>query len=301
MHISTAQYYTSSAADLQRLQSQLNQTQEKISNNTKLLKYSDDPAESSKIAQLSQRAENLDQYKKNVQSAINQNNQVGSVLNSITPLLNRVKELGLQANNGVLSDTTKAQITTELSQLTDQLKSLLNTKSDNGQYLFSGFSSTQAPFVLQEGAYQYVGSQDQKNIQLDDQSWAVSVDSGYALFENITSSARTQSVLTTLDQLSKSIDSNASFEIGINLSHLDVVIDHLADASATVGARLQNLDDMIDFQDAAATSIQQWIAQLKDVDLTSAATQLNLQSLILQATQQSFAKISALGLFDFLK
>ena len=354
MRISTAQYYSFTSDHLQRLQSQLNTTQEQISTNSKILHYSDNPIDSASIAQLEQHAARLDQYKKNIQVATNQNEQVSLVLDNVTQLLVRVKELGSQANSAAVSDTSKTQITNELSGLLDQLQGLLNSKDVNGHYLFSGFNESQKPFLTDAEAgieptvtdpkaadpkatdpeaappkddsttapprdndiappagkitvnanYQYSGNQGQKQIQLDDNYWIPGVSSGYDLFENITSIQGSTSVkrgvLSTVDQLSQNITDGSSTDISNDLIHLDKVIEHITNATSTVGARLQQLDNAVSFQDALATSTQQWLSKLKDVDISTAATQLNIQSLALQATQASFAKISGLSLFNFL-
>lgn len=301
MRISTSQYYESSAYNFQRLQSQLNETQNKLASNSRILNYSDNVMDSSHVNLLEQHKNNFEGYKKNIQSAIAVNNQVASVLDNVNESLIHIKELGLQANNGSLSSSSKAQISSELTGLLDQLQSTLNSKNSEGNYLFSGFNSTNAPFIKIQGGYQYVGSQDKKMIRIDDNTSVASSESGYDLFEKIPSDAGNLSILNTVNQLNQAIAQNSVSAVNDNLLHLDQIIDHLASASATVGSRLSYLDSVSSFQDALSSSLQESISNLKDLDISSAATELNLQSVALEAAQASFAKISQLSVFNFLK
>lgn len=333
MRISTAQYYDSSSINLQKLQNQVNQTQGQISTHLKLLHYSDNPEESYRVKQLEQGISQINQYKKNIQEATSQNKQVSSVLGSVSTLLSRVKVLGSQVSNQTILADDKTQITNELTSLSDQLKALFNTKDSNGNYLFSGFSVNKNPFIggsadkglITEGSvsvkdtggggsvkdsgstgggaigkYQYSASQSQKQIQIDGNSWISTLSSGYDLFENITSSIGKKSIVDTLDQLRAAIGLDASTVVTDNLTHLDKIIEHVTNQIAQIGVSSKALEDASTFQNSVEISTQQWLSKLKDIDISAAETQLNVQSLALQATQASFAKISQLSLFNFL-
>ncbi len=305
MRVSTAQYYQSSIFGLQNLQSQLSEIQNKISSNKKRLQASDDPESAIQSARLQQGLASIDQYDKNNKIATAQNELMDSVLNQIVQVLNRAKELGIQSNNGALSSADKNQITTQLQSLATQLLDLENTKDSNGNYLFSGFK-TSPPFTQNSaGVFEYEGDKNNKQqIQVGYQKLVSVNESGYDLFESITSEVETKSLLNTVNDLSHAIYSSKETtnqqEIKNNLTHLDLVLDHISAARTRIAGRLQYLDDMTQVNDAARLESKKLISQLDDIDFPAMVSELNLKTTLLQAAQASFAKISDLNLFNFL-
>ena len=61
-------------------------------------------------------------------------------------LLQRVRELTIQANSGVVDAASRASIATELKARSQELQDLANRRDANGEYLFSGFSTQTQPF-----------------------------------------------------------------------------------------------------------------------------------------------------------
>ena len=70
---------------------------------------------------------------------------------------------------------------------------------------------------------------------------------------------------------------------------------------ATTGARLRELDALQSTGEDLGLQYKQTLSKIQDTDFLQAISTLNQQQLTLQAAQQSFAKISQLSLFDFLR
>ena len=123
-------------------------------------------------------------------------------------------------------------------------------------------------------------------------------------------SSNTQGLLTTLRRLS---DALHQVEDGIPATK-DLVRDTVAVTLATldesetainavqseIGARLNTLDSTRDLHLDSDLLNREVLADLEDLDYAEAATRLSLQSFILQATQQSFVRVSGLTLFNLL-
>lgn len=91
-----------------------------------------------------------------------------------------------------------------------------------------------------------------------------------------------------------------STEMGSALVHLDRALDHLSGIRSEVGARLSVLDQTDDTRADTEVSLKSSISELRDLDYAAAITQLNLQSVGLQAAQASYARLGQISLFDYL-
>jgi flagellar hook-associated protein 3 FlgL len=68
-----------------------------------------------------------------------------------------------------------------------------------------------------------------------------------------------------------------------------------------VGARTNSLERQVNFLAERRLAVEKDVSDIRDADLASLVT--NLQSMLtsMQASQQSFVKISQLNLFDYLR
>jgi flagellar hook-associated protein 3 FlgL len=92
------------------------------------------------------------------------------------------------------------------------------------------------------------------------------------------------------DQLpSKQLDNVASTQV------------HIANNRGEIGARTNSLERQVELLANRRLGVEKDVSDLKDADLAALVT--NLQSMLtsMQASQQSFVKISQLNLFDYLR
>jgi flagellar hook-associated protein 3 FlgL len=82
---------------------------------------------------------------------------------------------------------------------------------------------------------------------------------------------------------------------------LKTIGDQTTAAQASIGARAARVDLVAAQQTTAATDREATRTGLEDVDVTQAITDLQKTMTVLQATQASFSKLSALSLFDYLR
>lgn len=186
MRISTIQSFNNSVRGLQNNYSNVSRTQEQISTGKRILTPADDPVASVRLLQLSQEQSVNDQYKSNITSAKNSLNSEESILSSVGNIIQRVREIAVQAGNGALDSTDKNALATELGQREDELLNLLNSKDASGKYLFSGSQGETQPFVRNpDGTYSYNGDESQRQVQIASSTLVPVSDSGKALFEDV--------------------------------------------------------------------------------------------------------------------
>ncbi len=197
MRISTLQAFNNGVAGLQRNYANVTRTQEQISTGNRILTPADDPVASVRLLQLEQQQNVLNQYSENLTAAKNSLTQEEVSLNSANTILQRVRELAVQAGNGALSSTDRASIAAELQEREDELLGLMNTRNARGEYLFAGFQGKTQPFVRQaDGSYAYKGDEGQRKIQIASSLDIPISDNGKKTFVNITDAGRLQATPT---------------------------------------------------------------------------------------------------------
>ncbi|WP_194787999.1 flagellar hook-associated protein 3 [Pseudomonas sp. UFMG81] len=197
MRISTSQFYNSASSDYQRTFSNLNRTREQSSDGIRVRTAADDPVGAARLLQLEQQQNMLKQYGDNVTNVRNALGNTESTLNSIGAILQRVNELAVSSGNASFTDADRKANAAELSSLEDQLFSLMNSKDENGKYLFSGSKGDTQPYVRNaDGSYSYQGDQTQLKLQVGDMLSLAANETGYDAFEQALNTSRSQTRLT---------------------------------------------------------------------------------------------------------
>lgn len=191
MRISTIQAFNNGVAGIQRNYANATRTQEQISTGNRILTPADDPVASVRLLQLEQQQNVLTQYKDNLSAAQNSLNQEEVTLNSVNTVLQRVRELTVQAGNGTLGNEGRKAIAAELGERENELLSLMNTRNARGEYLFAGFQGKGQPFVrAADGSYSYQGDEGQRKLQIASSRDLPISDNGKKIFQNVTNAGR---------------------------------------------------------------------------------------------------------------
>ncbi|MCC6135240.1 MAG: flagellar hook-associated protein FlgL [Candidatus Contendobacter sp.] len=304
LRIATNQLYYQAAKTMGERQTALAKVQQQMATGNRLLTNSDDPVGSARLLGLNEELSRYDQYQRNTDLANGRLNLEETVLEGTGEVLQRVRELTVQANNDTLNDSDRRDIATQIRQLHGELVGLANTQDGNGEYLFAGFKSHTQPFVL-DGNNQaiYQGDQGQRLIKAGPNLDVAVGDSGIDVFQ-VDSTDPAKGLFATLDKLASAMETpSAQFHQAMadGLAALDVGFDNLSGIRAKVGARMNALEDQQNTNGDFAVHLQQIIGEIGDLDYAEAATRLSRETLVLQAAQQSFVKIQGLSLFNYMR
>lgn len=77
--------------------------------------------------------------------------------------------------------------------------------------------------------------------------------------------------------------------------------DRITNVNASVGSRLDTVNAASDSLTQQSTDTQQALASIAGTDMAKAASQLSLQTTVLQASQLAFSKVQGLSLFNYIK
>lgn len=190
MRISTSQVYNVANTSMLEAQSSINKTQQQISTGRQVLTPADDPVAATKIMQLNQVLAQGEQFEKNIDLADNKLSLEEVALESITNVLQRVRELAVSAgNSAVLTSAEYKNISSELETRTEELLNLMNTRTANGEYVFAGHQGQTVPFVANgDGTFSYQGDEGQQSVQVSPEATIAVSDSGFEAFVNVQSS-----------------------------------------------------------------------------------------------------------------
>lgn len=191
MRISSIQAFNNGVNGLGRNYSNVIRTQEQISSGNRILTPADDPVASVRLLQLEQQQAVLGQYKENLTAAKNSLTQEETTINSVVTVLQRIRELAVQAGGGALSADDRKSISKELGEREGELLNLMNSRNARGEYLFSGFLGKNEPFLRNpDGTYSYQGDEGQRSLQVASSTNVAINDNGKRLFEDVTNANR---------------------------------------------------------------------------------------------------------------
>ena len=185
MRISSIEQFQQGIDSILNQQAKLNQTQLQLSTGKKVLKPSDDPAIATQLLNLSSLKANNLQYDRNIGTARNELELQEGVLASSGNVLQRVRELVIQANNATQSQQSHEAIADEISNLASELLQLANTKSPSGEYIFAGYNSRTPAFAKSGTGYVYQGDQGQRLLQVSEDTQLAVRDNGADLFQGM--------------------------------------------------------------------------------------------------------------------
>lgn len=193
MRVSTSQIYSIANIGMRDAQVAVDKTSQQISTGKRVLSPADDPVASTAILMLNQELSRTTQFSKNIDTANNNLALEDTTLQSITSLVQRLKELSVSAGNtAVLTPSDYKAISAEVDSRLGELLNLQNTRNASGQYIFAGFQSEAQPFVNNGGGnYSYQGDEGQLYVQASTTVNVAVSDSGKKIFMDIPSSHNT--------------------------------------------------------------------------------------------------------------
>jgi len=164
--LSTLQIFESGVSTILQRQAELDRTQQELATGKRILSPSDDPGGAVKALDLREDIARIDQFQRNAATAEGQLAFGETTLSGVTTVLQRVRELTVQANNATQTPETRAAIAAEIRERLAEVTDLANTRDGNDEYLFGGFQSRNAPFSVRGGEVSYRGDDGQRFLDI---------------------------------------------------------------------------------------------------------------------------------------
>jgi flagellar hook-associated protein 3 FlgL len=286
-------------SDLQRVQQRLSDAQNQVTSGKRVEKPSDDPLAAARATRLQADLDATAAYSDSVDEAKRWLDASDSALSSLTDVVQRVRELTVQAANGATSDAGRQAIKAEVDQLTKQAMSTLNQAYD-GRYLFSGTKTDTPPYDVNTGTYQGDGGAVLRTI-----GPGVTVQVNATVSGNTPPTPPTNvlgTLLPALQKLSQDLQNNNVGALGTtDLKAIDAGLGTVSAARSQIGAitnrvtaAKQRLNDFSDVTEVLLSNTQ-------DADLPKSLTDLAMQQNALQSALQAGSTLIQQSLMDFLQ
>lgn len=307
MKISTHLLFDRASSQMSNVQSNLTQTQAQLAQGKQIINASDAPNQAATIQRLKSILNKQDSYKSSLDTIKARLQGEDTTLQSVNDLLVRAKEVAVQGANDTLSAGDRKALGTEMQALRDQLLSLANTKDSNGNYLFSGSRVKQPAFVeTANGSPVYMGDQTRMNVRVGEQRSIPVNRTGTDAFVPVPRTDTDGKVtgvgfFQSLDNLISGLNNSNGNDIRRGVGELDTMQLGVSLAQAQIGTNLNVVDQQTSVLEDTTLNLKTTLSSIEDLDYASAITKMNQQMMSLEAAQASFAKVSQLNLFNYIK
>lgn len=185
MRVSTSAMQQQSLNVILQQQASLARTQLQVATGKNLLSPADDPVGSQRALQIEQSIGKLDQYSTNGKLVAGRLIVEDSKLDAAAEVLQRVRELVIQASNATQTTESRNLIATEIRELNAELLDIGNSENGQGEYIFAGSKTDTRPFARNSTGVTYSGDQNQRELQIADQRRMTDGDTGSHVFLDI--------------------------------------------------------------------------------------------------------------------
>jgi len=300
----TAGFYGRARSDMASLREQAETLQTQIGNQSRLTRSSDDPVAASRLRTLS-RADTLAKIDSaNAARASTDLNLADSAMSGITDAITQAQVLATQAATGTLSADQRASIGKQLASIHDNLVSLANTRDSNGNALFGGTSATSAYTLDASGNAVYTGTGSSESLPLSEGESVTRSMTGPEFLNIKTAGGEQTDIMATIKALADALQGGVADPAAAargTLEALGTGLDSVSTAQTVVGTRLAWIDVSTTRATDTAEARASEQSDVGGIDLASSLARLQELSVVLQASQASFTKLSSLSLFDQLR
>jgi len=186
MRVSTAQFYFQNSQQLTNKQSDVNEQANYITSGKRILTAKDDAVSYGTLAGYKNELLNIEKYQRNITQAQNRTSLQDTSFQNAEGVMQKLKQLFVQANNGSLSDVDLKALAKLGDNSQQELLNIANTKDETGGYIFAGYQTDKKPFALQpDNSIKYFGDNGAREVQIAKNVMVELNQSGEAAFEKV--------------------------------------------------------------------------------------------------------------------
>jgi flagellar hook-associated protein 3 FlgL len=231
-----------------------------------------------------------------------------AIMMSMSNMMTRMQDISVAARSDTYSGDDLDIFAIEVQGYMDDIRGLANSRDSNGHYMFSGTKVTTQPFTTTgAGAVVYNGNQTEPELELDTGYKLPLSISGNKLAGVITRTNALGAVTSRVDMFKVMQDFVTALE-GNDRTGVALAIDELRTVSGNLNKNLvdnglrQNLvSDRRDIAEDKIVIYKGLLSDAQDVDYATAITQLSSDMLALEAAQSTFARVSQMSIFDYIR
>ena len=125
-------------ANMKKVANDLDTAMERLSSGMRINSSADDAAGLSIMTRMESQVRGLNMAMRNAADGISLTQSAEGGIEEVTNILQRMRELSIQASNGTFNDSDRVSLQAEVSQLSDELDRIAETTTFNGQNILDG-------------------------------------------------------------------------------------------------------------------------------------------------------------------
>lgn len=204
---------------------------EKLSTGLRITKAGDDAAGLAVSEKMRAQIRGMEQAERNVQDGISMVQTAEGALEEAGNIVQRMRELGIQAGNDTLSDDDRTKVKAELTQLQDEMSKIATETKFNGKQLLN----TVGTFTIQAGA-----NSETRTIKTANLS---SIATSLNLTSSISSSSDAQNFVAKVETALTSITAARS-DLGAMQNRLEYTANNLTTSTENLTAAESRIRDV---------------------------------------------------------
>ncbi len=185
MRIATSTIQQAALSGMLRQQTMLSRTQNEVASGRRVQTPADDPVAAARIAELEHMLAENQRYATSSEALTNRLSYEERAIADITTALQRLQELALQANNGVVDGNSRRMIAAEMRTRAAEILDIANRQDVNGEYLFAGFRGSTRPFERTPAGVEFRGDTAQRLVQVGGSQFIADGHSGEQVFVDV--------------------------------------------------------------------------------------------------------------------
>ena len=246
---------------------------EKLSSGERINRAGDDASGLAVSEKMRSQIRGLNQASKNIQNGVSFIQTTEGYLAETTDILQRVRELAVQAANGIYSDEDRMQIQVEVSQLVAEVDRIASVAQFNGMNMLTGRFAEAGESVMQ---FQ-VGANADQNIR--------------AYIGTMT--AQALALKGAQGDESNLISISSPDEANITLATIDEALKNVNKQRADLGAYQNRMEMAQKGINVAAENTQAAESRIRDADMASEMVEYTKQQVLLQASTAMLAQANS--------
>ena len=247
----------------------LQKSMEKLSSGERINRAGDDASGLSISEKMRSQIRGLNQASRNIGDAISFTSVAEGYLQETTDVLQRIRELAVQASNGVYSDEDRMQIQVEVSQLVAEVDRIASSAQFNGMNLLTGRFAKDSDTVMQ---FQ-IGANVDQNIR--------------AYVGTMTSQALG---LTGIQGTDERISISSPDEANSTIAVLDNALKNVNKQRADLGAYTNRMELAQKGINVAAENTQAAESRIRDADMAKEMVEYSKNQILTEASSAMLAQ-----------
>ena len=270
----------------------MGQTMERLSTGQRINSAADDAAGLAISSKMTSQIRGLDQAVRNGNDAISMIQTADGAMIEVTNMLQRMRELTVQAASGTNTTDDLTALNTEFEELTAQIQSISVNTEWNGKKILDG-SAGSIVFQVGANASQTVsiefadlnvnfGNADEATVAGASDNAAANLD----IFTNLsTANASTDEATQngTLEAIDLDVQVITGSSQGTTLGYIDTALARVSSHRATLGATMNRLEYAVDNMANVSQNTAASRSRILDADYASESTELARTQIIQQA------------------